>query len=247
MAEALNDTLMNYLVNFSVAHPTAPAEQADWARRLRELADQCLDMIAPGFSPDLPPQRVAPAVGSALFHNGTPEGIARAHLRWLGFDSEWDAVDKASSSLWLLRTFALNSEQRWIELKVEAGDKNRKKVRPALLSWVADLGKLYAHVFGRLPSYSTSDGDKLSPFVRFGEVVRMRVLDVQEGVTEGGTDAAAYNDLQFFDAQKFARFAKSHAAKIRPRWEAGLTDDVTPDSFRLGIASENGPDKPSSD
>ena len=240
LAEALNDVLMNYLVTFARVHPTAPSGQAEWACKLRELSDECLDMIVPGFSPDFPPRRVAPGVYSALFHNGTPEGIAQAHLRWLGFEDEWDAVEKISSALWVLRTFARNSEERWTEQKAQS--MSRKKVRPGLLAWVADLGRVYARAFGRMPSYSTSDGMAVPAFVRFGDKVRRRVLESREVVTEGGTDLDAYAELEGFDAQKLARFAKSHAVKLRPHWKSGLGHIVAPDSFKLGIASENAPD-----
>jgi len=250
LAEAMNDALQNYLATFAVNHPSPSAEQEEWARKLRMLADECLDMIAPGFSPNYPPRQTASSVYSALFHNGPPQGIKEAHLRWLGFDNGGDALNKLPEMLWLLRSFAANAEKGWNGQKLDAGDMKRKEVRYALLCWVADLGRIYAHLYGRLPTYSTyssKDGVAQASFVMFADAARRRAIEANEHVSEGGTDYAAYLDLKGFDAPKCARFAKSHAAKLKPRWREGLQGEVVPDRIRLGIRSENAPDASAGD
>jgi hypothetical protein len=235
LAEALNDAVVNYLASFAIAHAGTPSEQARWTSDLRAAADNCLEMIRPGFARKHPPGRPAPAAYSALFHNGGPILITDAHLRWLGFDSELNALDKITDALWLLRTFADNAEQGWRTKTAAPAEMNRRKVRAWPLTWVSDLGRIYAETFGKLPSTTSSK----APFVRFSEAIRVRVIAAPETVTDNGTDPEAYRELGHFSSGSLISFAKRHRTLLRTRWALGL--ESIQDRFKFDIAPEMPP------
>lgn len=243
LAESLNDSLVNYVTAFAIYHPSSPSEQARWNGKLKALADDCLRAVAPHFVTEHPPGRPVVEVYHTLFHNGEPEDPIGPRLHWLrrrlGAEDSWQAMERITDALWLLRTFAAHAEAQWRERMAASDDRGRRKHRKWLLAWVSDMGRVYASVFGRLPSYSSPEG----PFARFAEAARLHALAVREVVTDSNVEGRAYAELAQFNAGRMARFAKAHSTSLRSRWKQGLEKPQDPDRFKLNIRAENGPAK----
>ncbi|MGH8430762.1 MAG: hypothetical protein ACREUF_10190, partial [Solimonas sp.] len=75
LARELNMATALYYMTFASFRMGTPSDQADWAARLGDAADTCLQMLTAPASSRRRPQEADHRVHSALFHNGEPDGF----------------------------------------------------------------------------------------------------------------------------------------------------------------------------
>lgn len=213
LTRELNLATTLYYMTFASFRVGAPSEQAEWAARLGEAAEACLQMLVPFERLSERPEEADHRVHSALFHNGEPEGfdaLPGSDAEIWGYGGVRDWLNEMPGRLWDLRRIADHAAQGW-RAEQRSREQRRQADRP-ILDWIAGIAGIYEQAFAaRFPSRPAPT----SPFVRFAEAARQVALTA--GATESGTDDAARKRLRALTPARLCSYAKEHGGELRGR------------------------------